>query len=329
MLLEAYAYVFFWIGLSAGVILYNKYILSTFGFPFPIALTMIHMGCCSALAFIGVRHLKLVEPVGMSSAVYVQRIVPIAFLFSVVLWFGNSAYMYLSVSFIQMVKALMPCVVFITACVMKVENFSWTTMSNMGFIALGVGIASYGEINFNLLGFLYLSGSVLAEAFRVISIQILLSSADIKLNSITTLYYVSPACFVFLIFPFALLEAPQMMSGVYSPNDSSDEIKPINYDLAVLGSNAVLAFGLNFSVYLLIGKTSALTMNVAGPVKDWILIYLSSVLFVAPIARLQILGYMLAFAAVCFYNYSKYKERAVPINKGNVDAADSTGAVEK
>ena len=70
-------------------------------------------------------------------------------------------------------------------------------------------------------------------------------------------------------------------------------------------------------------------MNVAVPVKDWILIYLSSVLFVAPIARLQILGYMLAFAAVCFYNYSKYKEREVQINKGNVDAADSTGAVEK
>ena len=69
MLLEAYAYVFFWIGLSAGVILYNKYILSTFGFPFPVALTMIHIGCCSALAFIVVRHLKLVEPVGMSSAV--------------------------------------------------------------------------------------------------------------------------------------------------------------------------------------------------------------------------------------------------------------------
>jgi hypothetical protein len=29
-------------------------------------------------------------------------------------------------------------------------------------------------------------------AVRVVSIQILLTSADIKLNSVTTLYYVSP-----------------------------------------------------------------------------------------------------------------------------------------
>lgn len=33
------------------------------------------------------------------------------------------------------------------------------------------------------------------------------------------------------------------------------------------------------SVFLLIGKTSALTMNVAGVVKDWLLILLSVLLY--------------------------------------------------
>eukprot|EP00982_Pelagococcus_subviridis_P006030 29945-Pelagococcus_subviridis.AAC.2 len=90
-------------------------------------------------------------------------------------------------------------------------------------------------------------------------------------------------------------------------------------DFAVLGSNAVLVFGLELlSFNLLFGKTSALTKNVAGPVKDWILIYLSSVLSDAPIAWLQIMKYVLAFAGVCFYNYSKYKELEVPINESNV-----------
>jgi hypothetical protein len=36
-----------WITLSAIVILYNKYILSYAGFPYPIALTMLHMMFCS------------------------------------------------------------------------------------------------------------------------------------------------------------------------------------------------------------------------------------------------------------------------------------------
>jgi hypothetical protein len=39
------------------------------------------------------------------------------------------------------------------------------------------------------------------------------------------------------------------------------------YDPAILLSNAAMAFALNMSVYLLIGKTSALTMNVAGVLK--------------------------------------------------------------
>ena len=59
--LLTYSYVGAWISLSAGVILYNKYVLVYFGFPFPIALTMIHMAFCSFLAFVIVRVLKLVK----------------------------------------------------------------------------------------------------------------------------------------------------------------------------------------------------------------------------------------------------------------------------
>lgn len=40
-----------------------------------------------------------------------------------------------------------------------------------------------------------------------------------------------------------------------------------------------LPAALNMAVFLLIGKTSALTMNVAGVVKDWLLILLSVVLY--------------------------------------------------
>lgn len=46
-------------------------------------------------------------------------------------------------------------------------------------------------------------------------------------------------------------------------------------------SNAAAAFGLNVSVFLLVGTTSALTMNVAGVLKDWLLIGLSVAIFKA------------------------------------------------
>jgi len=46
-----------------------------------------------------------VAPVeGVTFDVYLRAIVPIGALFSIVLWLGNTAYLYLSVSFIQMLK---------------------------------------------------------------------------------------------------------------------------------------------------------------------------------------------------------------------------------
>lgn len=55
----------------------------------------------------------------------------------------------------------------------------------------------------------------------------------------------------------------------------------VNIDIPIFLSNAAAAFGLNMSVFLLIGKTSALTMNIAGVIKDWMLIGLSVLLFKA------------------------------------------------
>ena len=59
------------------------------------------------------------------------------------------------------------------------------------------------------------------------------------------------------------------------------------------------------AVFLLIGKTSALTMNIAGVVKDWLLIGLSVALFASAVSQLNLFGYAIAFLAVCWYNYQK------------------------
>lgn len=45
------------------------------------------------------------------------------------------------------------------------------------------------------------------------------------------------------------------------------------------------------AVFLLIGKTSALTMNIAGVIKDWMLIFFSFYLFRAPVTALNLFGY--------------------------------------
>ncbi|KAK2357828.1 hypothetical protein P8452_77053 [Trifolium repens] len=292
----SYTYVAIWIFLSFTVIVYNKYILDRkmYNWSYPISLTMIHMAFCSSLAYILVRVFKLVEPVSMSRDLYLKSVVPIGALYSLSLWFSNSAYIYLSVSFIQMLKALMPVAVYSISVLFKKEGFKNETMANMISISLGVAVAAYGEAKFDTWGVTLQLMAVAFEATRLVLIQILLNSKGISLNPITSLYYIAPCCLVFLSIPWLIVEYPSL-------RDNSS----FHLDFAIFGTNSLCAFALNLAVFLLVGKTSALTMNVAGVVKDWLLIAFSWSVIKDTVTPINLIGYGLAFLGVAYYNHSK------------------------
>ncbi|XP_010437916.1 PREDICTED: probable sugar phosphate/phosphate translocator At4g32390 [Camelina sativa] len=293
----SYTYVSIWIFLSFSVIVYNKYILDKkmYNWPFPITLTMIHMAFCSSLAVVVIKVFKVVEPVKkMTRETYIRSVVPIGALYSLSLWLSNSAYIYLSVSFIQMLKALMPVAVYSIGVLLKKESFKSETMTNMLSISFGVAIAAYGEAKFDTWGVMLQLGAVAVEATRLVLIQILLSSKDIKLNPVTSLYYVAPCCLVFLFFPWIFVELPVLR-----------ETSSFHFDFVIFGTNSVCAFALNLAVFLLVGKTSALTMNVAGVVKDWLLIAFSWSVIKDTVTPINLFGYGLAFLGVAYYNHCK------------------------
>lgn len=308
-------YVSLWIGLSGAVIIYNKWILAVFGFPYPITLTMWHMGFSSVLAFLLVRT-GVVPSANLSQETYLKAIVPIGGLFALTLWMSNAAYLYLSVSFIQMLKALMPVSVFTVGCVFGMESYNPKTLGNMVIITIGVVIASYGEINFVVIGVLLQLASVATESTRLMLIQILLQRRGLSLNPVTTMYYIAPASFLFLSLPFAVLELRQVMGD---PN--------VDFNPFIFLSNAGAAFALNMSVFMLIGRTSALTMNVAGVIKDWMLIGLSVVIFQAQVTAINLGGYLIAFGGVVFYNYTKLQN--MQAKQREKEAQKAGGDVEK
>ncbi|KAK8520308.1 hypothetical protein V6N13_031232 [Hibiscus sabdariffa] len=292
----SYTYVSIWIFLSFTVIVYNKYILDKklYNWPFPISLTMIHMSFCASLAFLLVKVFRFVDPVSMSKDLYISSVVPIGALYSLSLWLSNSAYIYLSVSFIQMLKALMPVAVYSIGVLFKKDSFKTDTMINMVSISFGVGIAAYGEARFDTWGVVLQLGAVAFEATRLVLIQILLTSKGITLNPITSLYYVAPCCLVFLLVPWIFVEYPVLK-----------ETSSFAFDFVIFGTNSFCAFALNLAVFLLVGKTSALTMNVAGVVKDWLLIAFSWSVIKDTVTPINLFGYGLAFLGVAYYNHAK------------------------
>ncbi|KAK7283078.1 hypothetical protein RIF29_12336 [Crotalaria pallida] len=294
----SYTYVAIWIFLSFTVIVYNKYILDKkmYNWPFPISLTMIHMSFCASLAFLLIRVFRLVDPVSISRDLYLSSVLPIGALYSLSLWLSNSAYIYLSVSFIQMLKALMPVAVYSIGVMLKKDHYKNDTMLNMLSISLGVAVAAYGEARFDTWGVLLQLGAVAFEATRLVMIQILLTSKGISLNPITSLYYVAPCCLLFLSVPWLFVEYPVLK-----------EVSSFRFDFVIFGTNSLCAFALNLAVFLLVGKTSALTMNVAGVVKDWLLIAFSWSVIKDTVTPINLFGYGLAFLGVGYYNHAKLK----------------------
>ncbi|KAL1806782.1 hypothetical protein ACET3Z_029850 [Daucus carota] len=298
-ILFTYLYLLIYILLSSGVILFNKWVLSPkyFNFPFPITLTMIHMGFSGAVAFFLIRVFKVVSPVKMTFEIYATCVVPISAFFASSLWFGNTAFLHISVAFIQMLKALMPVATLFVAVLCGTDKLRWDVFLNMMLVSAGVVISSYGEIHFNVIGTTYQVTGIFAEALRLVLTQVLLQKKGLTLNPITSLYYIAPCSFAFLFVPWYFLEQPGM------------EVPQIQFNYWIFLSNAICALALNFSIFLVIGRTGAVTFRVAGVLKDWILIGLSTIIFPeSTISALNITGYAIALCGVVMYNYIKIRE---------------------
>ena len=288
-----------WVFLSAGLILYNKYILSRMGFPFPVFLTLWHQLFCTCLVWI-MRALNMTDAksASISTEDYLKRVVPAGLIFAAVLWFGNAAYLYLSVSFIQMTKAFMPALVYFVGIFFGQQTLSLPKIVNLLIVIIGTLIASYGEVAFVLEGFVFLLASLVLEAIRICLVQILLQKPELKLNPVQTMMYVSPISAVTLSAVAFSMEGPQVLKA--RPSCTGAALG------AIFLTNAACAFALNFIMFKVIKDLDGLTVNVAGVVKDCLLIGLSYVLFHSPVTWIQILGYAVALGGVFKYNLDKF-----------------------
>ncbi|XP_078163010.1 putative sugar phosphate/phosphate translocator At3g17430 isoform X1 [Carex rostrata] len=258
---------------------------------------MIHMGFSGAVAILLVRVFKVVQPVKMTFQIYATCVIPISAFFASSLWFGNTAYLYISVAFIQMLKALMPVATFVMAVICGTDKLRCDLFLNMLLVSVGVVVSSYGEIHFNVIGTVYQVTGVFAEALRLVLTQVLLQKKGLTLNPVTSLYYIAPCSFLFLFVPWYVLEKPGM------------DLSHIQFNFWIFFLNAICALALNFSIFLVIGRTGAVTIRVAGVLKDWILVALSTIIFPeSTITGLNITGYGIALSGVVMYNYLKVKD---------------------
>ncbi|ODO03457.1 hypothetical protein L198_02304 [Cryptococcus wingfieldii CBS 7118] len=279
-----------WIALSSTVILYNKYLYSNLHYPYPVFITSYHLGC----AAIGTRILKAtthlldgLDNIEMTRDLYLKSILPIGVLFSGSLILSNTAYLSLSVSFIQMLKAFTPVAILLISAVFRLQTLNSRLVGIVFLISVGCALAAYGELHFEMFGFLCQASAVAFESSRLVMIQILLQG--LKMDPLCSLYYYAPVCATInaLFLPFTEGLAPlQEFWRVGS---------------LIMLSNAGVAFGLNVAAVFLIGAAGGLVLTLAGVFKDILLISSSVIFFGSTITPVQVFGYVLALAGLMAY----------------------------
>lgn len=86
-----------------------------------------------------------------------------------------------------------------------------------------------------------------------------------------------------LFVPWIVLEKPKLDAAVQW-----------HFDPLIMTLNALCTFALNVSVFLVISHTSALTIRIAGVIKDWVVVLVSVYLFAdTKLSAINIFGYII------------------------------------
>jgi len=301
MSVSAYLYIGFWIAISCTMILFNKAVLDQLKFPFPMFLVFWHMVLATVLTQIMSRTTNMLPGVKegkVTTQDFINKFIPVSIFFATSLVLSNKAYIYLAVSYIQMLKAFTPVAVLIFSFIAGLEQPSYMEVGIVGIICVGVAVTSVGESFFSWTGFTFQSLGILAESSRLVMTNLLMK--QLRLDPLSSLYYIAPPCAVLtglacLIFESSDLPFERMQTTEFA---------------MIMIINGMVAFTLNVAVVLLMSNTSALVLTLAGIIKDILLVFLSVTVFGSPVTPLQYAGYGLALLGLNLHKeYKKNPDR--------------------
>jgi len=293
---------------SAGMIVFNKYLVHEDRFPYPAMLVFLHCGLSSMLALL----LFLVKPSAFPSLtsatekvpfdkdLVLKGALPIAFLFSAQLILANTAYLYSSMSFLQMMKEANLVLVFGMSLFMAQEAFSWLKVRIVVMIVVATSLTIHGEINFSLLGFVIQGSGQFFECARIVLQAMLLSTAGRKLDVLTYVLLVMPLCFAVLGSVLLALASSAPLEHLKLPHWSE-----LRNWWPLLLANASLAFALNCSIALFMKNSSAVAFILAGIAKDAMIVLAGVLVLHEPISALQSVAFFAQLVLIFTWSAAK------------------------
>jgi len=307
-----------WYFSNIGVILLNKYLLSVYGFRYPIFLTMMHMVMCAFLSMT-VRASGIVPKQAIKGRKHAIKIAVLAVVFVASVVGGNISLRFIPVSFNQAIGATTPFFTALLSLFIMRQKESTQTYMTLIPIVLGIMIASKAEPLFHPVGFVACFSATFARALKSVLQGLLLTSDTEKLDSLNLLMYMSPVALFVLVASANIME-PDAFGVFYQNSLDSPQF------FFTLMLNCVLAFSVNLTNFLVTKCTSPLTLQVLGNAKGAVAVVVSIILFRNPVSGIGMVGYGITIAGVVAY--SEAKKRGKEAAAKRMGGGASSGVLE-
>eukprot|EP00455_Lapot_gusevi_P023990 TRINITY_DN248_c0_g1_i1.p1 TRINITY_DN248_c0_g1~~TRINITY_DN248_c0_g1_i1.p1 ORF type:complete len:251 (-),score=66.48 TRINITY_DN248_c0_g1_i1:81-833(-) len=223
---------------------------------------------------------------------------------------GSVAFMNLnlafnSVGFYQISKLLCIPVTLVLQFYMFGDTVSQMVQLSLVVILSGVGIATLSDVELNMLGSIFAAIAVLFTTLGQIFTHS--KQKELALDSLQLLHHASPIISVGM---FSLIPAGVIFPGfdqITGPNSLAN----YQWSWSTVGwilITCVLAFGVNVTNYLVIGRTSPVTYQVVGHLKTCLILILGFVVFRYPVIWRNLLGIVIAVVGMIWYTELKRVE---------------------
>lgn len=272
---------------------------------------------------------------------YITKILPCSIASAGDIGLGNTSFRFITLSLYTMVKTSSLIFVLLWGVFFKLEKFTLRIFSIVCIMTFGVAMMIFGQhdpnkpadvkpvdseiknkfiqfadkipelikrgksTNLIFVGVSLVLLSACMSGLRWALTQMMLKRNKRTKNPILTMLYISPGMCISLFLVGLFVEGVQefFKSEIW-------EIKGIGMTMVIILIPGFLAFFMTIAEYVLLQYASLLTLSIAGIFKELLTIFVSWVIFGDELSFINIIGLVITFGDIIWYNIYRFEENA-------------------
>lgn len=297
---------------SIGITFYNKWLMKDFHYP--LFMTLVHLTIIFILSALTRRALLCStgkQRVVLGWGDYLYKVAPTALATALDIGLSNWSFLFITISLYTMTKSTAVLFILFFSLIFKLEEPNPFLVVVVLLISCGLFMFTYKSTQFNLEGFVMVLLASFIGGIRWTLTQLLMQKAELGLqNPIDAMYHLQPLMFLGLFPLFLFNEGVSLSSSSRLFRES--HLPPLLSSLLCLSVGGLLAFGLGFSEFLLVSRTSSLTLSVSGIFKEVCTLLLAARLMGDRLSAVNWLGFVVCLSGISLHvglkvHYSKNK----------------------